>query len=454
MGHGLRARLQAIKALNADAERKAARSADQSEDAPPAFFSRTGGTPLVRASELDPPAPRHSPQRFPDEWEDAAPFVKKRTIALNVPFPEIPPRASPDEAALAVLIPDLLPAIRAGRSIRAEDFLFFDLETSGLSSGAGTIAFLAAFGRFKDGVFRLTQYLLLDYPGEADFLEAVLGEFAPPDGADEPPFTVTYNGKCFDSQILRTRCLMNGCPPPDFRHADLLHPARRLWKTKLPSCAQAEIETAILGLDRSGDRPGAEAPDIWFFFLKTGALKPLLEICDHNKKDAAGLAAIFAAFTRIARDPSGAADEYRIDRESLALRWRAVSRTALIIEENAPETGETLLREAAVYGFPKAALVLGFDRMKQGRFDEGRAHLSAAARATAPASVKAAALRRLAIDAERRLKDFSSALAFTREALALESLSPALRADFERRRERVTLTLNKRPAPPHPSQNP
>jgi len=136
------------------------------------------------------------------------------------------------------------------------DLLFFDLETTGLSTGAGTIAFLAAFGRLDSaGNLRITQYLLLDYPGENDFIEVLLGEFNT--GGKGAATIVSYNGKCFDSQILTTRCLMNGIVPPEYRHADLLHPSRRLWKRLLPDCSQSTIETGILGIDRTGDIPGA-----------------------------------------------------------------------------------------------------------------------------------------------------------------------------------------------------
>ncbi|MDR1840142.1 MAG: ribonuclease H-like domain-containing protein, partial [Treponema sp.] len=196
-------------------------------------------------------------------WENCGFKVLKRDISFEAPFKlntNLP-------RALEVVVPDL-----SGRNLpQPEDFLFFDLETTGLSGGAGTVAVLAAFGKPlpKDKLI-VTQYLLLDYPGEDDFLENVLNEFKKPQSV-----IVTYNGKCFDSQILKTRCLMNGIKPPEYHHADLLHPARRLWKNIIHDCSQASIETRILGLDRSDDIPGALAPEIWFEFLKTGRTERL-----------------------------------------------------------------------------------------------------------------------------------------------------------------------------------
>jgi len=231
--------------------------------------------------------------------------VKKREVSvtsslkLNKTLP----------SALSVIIPDLsfreLPLIK--------DFLFFDLETTGLSTGAGTVAFLAAFGRFdKNGSLLITQYLLLDYPGENDFLENVIDELSRNDAV-----IVSYNGKCFDSQIIKTRCLMNRMKNPQYYHADLLHPSRRLWKNIIHDCSQSSVETNILGLDRTGDIPGSLAPDIWFEFLKTGKTEKLMGICDHNIKDITGLAAILTAMISIAEKPFETVN-YKYDTERLA----------------------------------------------------------------------------------------------------------------------------------------
>ncbi|MDR1318620.1 MAG: ribonuclease H-like domain-containing protein [Treponema sp.] len=373
-------------------------------------------------------------------WESAGCQTLRRQIIVDplLAFPaEFPP-------ALPVLIPDLggafLQPEADGRPV-PEDLLFFDLETTGLSGGAGTLAFLAAFGRplrlsassrggsipqkrGKDRPFegedplspdclltgykiQLTQYLLLDYPGESDFLNALLGEFAAGGG-----LVVTYNGKTFDSQILKNRCLMNGLAPPEYAHADLLYPARRLWKRILPNCSQGEIETSVLGLDRSGDIPGALAPDIWFGFLKTGTAPPLLGICEHNKKDILGLAAIFAVLAHIASDPVGTRKRYNYDVENLAFRYRRNSRrctggkAAFCEPGELLRTGEELLRLAAEQGYPGA-------------------------------------LRALAVEAEWRLADFSLALEYTNRALALDALRESLREDFTLRRKRLRGKIDK-----------
>jgi uncharacterized protein YprB with RNaseH-like and TPR domain len=343
---------------------------------------------------------------------------------------------------------------RYGPDLSLEKLLFFDLETTGLSHGAGTVAFLAALGRFdREDTgrgskrrtslrLRVDQYLLLDYPGEIPFLEALLPEL---DSGDRP-LVVTYNGKSFDAQILKTQCLMNGFKPPDYAQADLLHPARRLWKRVLPTCSQGQIETALLGLDRTGDTPGALAPDIWFSFLKTGEAGPLLGICDHNVKDIYGLARLFFALTEIAAAPLEAGEKYRCDFEALALYWRKRTRRygPAAFGEGAAETGAALLDAASARGFLQARYVSARDLLRGGRHEAALEGLTALAeRAKLPPNLAAAVYRTLAVDAEHRRKDRRAALAYTEAALARNDIGEGPRKDLNRRRERLLVYLAK-----------
>ena len=330
------------------------------------------------------------------------------------------PEAFPE--SLAILIPDFarmghkLGGQRTGCVPSPNELLFFDLETSGLSGGAGTVAFLAAFGRFIPAEIAcswrlmITQYLLLDYSGEADFVERITAEFAPkkitPGAQILPPVVVSYNGKCFDSQILRNRCLMNGITPPDYFHADLLHPTRRLWKRTLPDCSQATIEISVLGLDRSGDVSGAMAPEIWFSFLKTGGNSDLLSVCDHNVRDIKGLASLFLCMEEIASDPFKSQKRFGFDIEALALAWRkAIFKGSLKFDDEEScrlcvKKGELLLKAAAEKGCPGAAIAA-------------------------------------AIDAEWKIKNPAMALKFTLAALKNHEIPDTQRLDLEKRRSRL-----------------
>jgi uncharacterized protein YprB with RNaseH-like and TPR domain len=378
-------------------------------------------------------------------WEKAGDGVLRR--GLRLPLTRPVPAALP--ATLPFVLPDLAVTGKAAGYGKAGDagtprrILFFDLETTGLSGGAGTVAFLAAFGTF-DGeaprgkelkeytALKIDQFLLLDYSGEVAFLDAAL-RFINDSGFPDPYLT-TYNGKSFDSQILKTRCLMNGFSPLRLPQLDLLYPARRMWKRLLPNCSQATIETMVLGLDRSGDIPGSLAPDIWFDFLKSNgseaAARRLLGICDHNVKDIEGLAALFAAFCEIAERPLDALAAFRCDTERLAMIWRRrllynslpLFRDTGVLDENFEETSTGLL-EAAARDYPRSCLRLGFDLFRRGRFEEGRAALARAAdesvswRVPRAAAVRALALRSLAIDAARRLGSAEKAAAFLERAL-------------------------------------
>ena len=336
-------------------------------------------------------------------WEEAGFKVLKRKLLVelksrvNETFPE----------TLAVLVPDIL---RLGRLPTPDELIIFDLETTGLSGGAGTLAFLAAFGRFaspgSNGPARMeiTQYLLLDYSGDPDFIERVIAEFNFEESpSSSSPVVVSYNGKSFDSQILKTRCLMNGLSPPVFSHADLLHPARRLWKQMLPDCSQAVIEVSVLGLDRTGDVSGAMAPEIWFSFLRSGDNSELLSVCDHNVSDITGLASLFLAFTEIAGNPLESG--YRFDIGALALSWhKALKNNPRFFNDdsqnNYATTGKLLLETAVRNGSPQAAIVL-------------------------------------AINAEWKLKDPALALTYTESALASAEISVKFREEIEKRRQRL-----------------
>jgi uncharacterized protein YprB with RNaseH-like and TPR domain len=335
-------------------------------------------------------------------------LCRREIRELPFPVPRIPPRD------LGILAPDF-----SGFSDPAS-LLFFDLETTGLSGGAGTLAFLAAFGRLTGaagpgegpesgfGRISLTQYLLLDYPGEGDFLEAARGEFL------DKPRAVSYNGKNFDAQILKNRWLVNGIVPADYAHGDLLYPARRLWKGVLPDCSQGTIEREILSLSRAGDVAGALAPEIWFGFLKNGEAGPLLKICDHNLRDILGLASLFACLCAVAAEPRKAREKYRADGERLALLWSYAARQG----RADPELARDLLEAAAEEGYPRACRRLAVElEWSRGAFS----------------GIPAEDLSRALALTERALERGEGSLGF--------ALGEGIRKDLEKRRERLLKKL-------------
>jgi len=179
-----------------------------------------------------------------------------------------------------------------------ENLLFYDLETTGLSGGAGTIAFLAGFGWIKNGRLIINQYFLHDFPGEIDFLLLIRELLT------DNRILVSYNGKSFDHPLLRTRFLMKGLKLPVISEIDLLHTSRRLWKRRLPSCRLGVIEDKILNIHRIDDIPGIEVPDIYFDFLKTNNPKPLEGVFKHHLQDIKSLAFLFSHIETLWNKPN------------------------------------------------------------------------------------------------------------------------------------------------------
>ncbi len=170
-----------------------------------------------------------------------------------------------------------------------EDVLFFDTETTGLSGGAGTVAFQLGMGYFTSAGFVVEQLLMRDYPYEAEMLSTL--------AARMKRFKVlcTFNGRTFDVPLIKSRFIMNRMSdemiPPV--HADVLYPARRLWKLRLKQCTLSNLENKLLGVERDDDLPGAEVPQTYFNYLKNGDFAPLEKVLEHNRQDIVSLAQLF-----------------------------------------------------------------------------------------------------------------------------------------------------------------
>jgi len=159
------------------------------------------------------------------------------------------------------------------------ELLFFDLETTGLSGGAGNYFFLIGLGFLEGSSLVVEQIFLADYPGEGEYLDYIRGRLK------RGKVFVSYNGKSFDSHLLRMRFQMNGREYELAEQIDLLYWARRLWKRTLPDCSLKSVEAGVLGINREDDVPGYEIPDIYFSFLKTGDTGPLPQVFEHNLQD-------------------------------------------------------------------------------------------------------------------------------------------------------------------------
>ena len=74
---------------------------------------------------------------------------------------------------------------------------------------------------------------------------------------------------------------------------DLLHHARRLWKTVVGDCSLRSMESHVLGFTRELDVAGEDIPLIWLQFLRTGRPGTLPVVFDHNVMDIVSLARLY-----------------------------------------------------------------------------------------------------------------------------------------------------------------
>lgn len=167
------------------------------------------------------------------------------------------------------------------------ELLFFDLETTGLSGGAGNYFFLIGLGFLEGSLLIVEQIFLADYPGEAEYLDYIRERLK------RGKVFVSYNGKSFDSHLLRMRFRMNGREYNIAEQIDLLYWARRLWKKTLPDCSLKSVEEGVLGINREDDVPGYEIPDIYFSFLKAGDTGALPQVFEHNLQDIISLVKLY-----------------------------------------------------------------------------------------------------------------------------------------------------------------
>lgn len=168
--------------------------------------------------------------------------------------------------------------------LQAIGLRFYDTETTGLGTGAGTFPFLHAVGRFEEDEFVVHQYFLADYAAEGELLTALVHDHFP-DGTT----VVTFNGKSFDWPLLQNRLTMHRLTAPVVFHLDLLYPSRRLWRQTLSRVSLGSVESAVLGLERTDDLPGKEAPMRYFEYVAEGDLSRLVPVFDHNATDVCSL---------------------------------------------------------------------------------------------------------------------------------------------------------------------
>ena len=302
--------------------------------------------------------------------------------------------------------------------VNSGDLIFYDCETTGLSGGAGTVIFLIGFGYHHDGQFTVLQYFLADFPGEIDFLKAVESFIS------SGKIFLSYNGRAFDSHLLRTRFLLKKLRFPPFKEIDLLYPSRRLWKTLLPDCSLGTIETRVLSVHREIDIPGMLVPLRYFDYLRTNNSSLLTEVFHHHQQDILSLAVLFHQIESLE------------EQEQPFVDFRGMGNLLLSRDK---QKGAAYLHQAAENGDVKAAHDLGRYLKRQGEWDEAVTlwETSWNSWKDFPSALE------LAKYLEHHSRDWQEALAITEEMLrVLEAGNGRTREELLHRRERLRRKLS------------
>jgi hypothetical protein len=301
-------------------------------------------------------------------------------------------------------------------------WLFLDTETTGLSGGTGTYAFLIGLAWWDAGALQVEQLFMRDFGEEHAILHELAARLA------ERPVLVTFNGKSFDWPLLENRFTMTReIPVPRLAaHLDLLHPARALWKLRLGSVRLVELERHVLdarktGWHRQDDVLAALIPQHYFDYLRGGPAEPLAAVVRHNQMDLRGLAALVGRIDELLASEEGHnAEGLDLFGLSRYLRQRGESQRAHSACTQAIDLGlpkeydgqarHELARSAKRRGEHGKAAALWHELVKDER---NGAH----------------ACEQLAIFYERKEKDFQRALEFAQLGLAKVRRTRALFLD-------------------------
>jgi uncharacterized protein len=321
------------------------------------------------------------------------------------------------------------------------DFLFLDTETTGLA-GAGTLAFMVGVAFFEEDAFVVRQFFLRDHGDEPAMLLLLADLLA------IRPGLITFNGRSFDLPLLDNRYWMNRMDAPggelrSLPHIDLLMPSRRLWRSRIGSCALGSLEQQLLGLRRSqADVSGWLIPALYYDYLRTGDGREMARVFYHNEMDMISMATLATQIIRLFEQPS----EVDFPQDLISLgKWQ--------LQLGLPAEAEQNLRLAAEMPLPleqyhEALHTLGALLKRQ----ERRAEAAQLWRQIAVTSLDSVAAHvELAKYYEWQQGDLDEALAWTQQALSLLDGGAAavetqagLRQELEHRRRRLEQKASRR----------
>jgi len=196
-------------------------------------------------------------------------------------------------------------------------FLYLDTETTGLAGGTGTFAFLVGCGYFRDNTFIIEQFFMEDYQYELAMLEFLKNFLSGFEGF------VTFNGKCFDIPLLKSRFIYNRIPVNlEIPNLDLLFIARRFWKRRLGDCSLQNLEVNLFDIKRENDIPSELIPYVYFDYVRGIRRERMVNVFNHNQQDIVSLALITILAHNIYESPHKLDFIEPVDLYSLALTYQ------------------------------------------------------------------------------------------------------------------------------------
>ncbi len=302
---------------------------------------------------------------------------------------------------------------------------FIDTETTGLSGGAGTAAFLVAVGFIEGEAFIVRQYFMRDFHEEKALIRAVERDL------ERFDTIVSFNGKQFDVPLLESRFrLQRRVFRQTNRHLDMLHPGRRLWKARLESCSLQSLERGVLGFHREDDIPGAFIPERYFEYLRRKDGRLMVQVLEHNLQDIVSLAALTGEALAMVAEP-GAFPEDAFDVLSLG---RVLERAEL--DERSEEAYRAIAENGSGRARVDATVRLAYRAKARKKHDEAERLWRIAV-----SLASAVAHRELAMLLEHTRRDKAEALRIVDDGLELvtgRSDFATLEDDLLKRRARLT----------------
>ena len=286
--------------------------------------------------------------------------------------------------------------------------LFLDTETTGLTGGTGTFAFMVGFGFFEGDHFLIHQFFMRDYSEERASLSLLKNI------VDSFQFLVTFNGRQYDIPLLETRLILSRMASKirEMPNFDLLYPSRRIWKGAYENCRLVTLESQLLGIERTDDIPSEWIPSLYFDYIQTGDATKIHPVFYHNQMDILSMVALAGRIHLVYHNPQAARPRKGIEHFALGrLFWEHGDREKAIpcLEMALQRCDDDLSWEVMRW------LSMAFKKTGQG----DRARSLWEEMVTWPYKRDAFPYIELAKYHEHRLRDWDRAMSYVNEALEL-----------------------------------